>query len=101
MSTLDAVRPQRARPWWERTGPGLAVAAGGAAAAMAVNRLVPALSALTVAVLIGVVVGGALPAVTADGLQWATRTLLRAGVVLLGLQLSLTEVVRLGPGMLA
>lgn len=101
MSTLDAVRPQRARSWWERTGPGLAVAAGGAAAAMAVNRLVLALSALTVAVLIGVVVGGALPAVTADGLQWATRTLLRAGVVLLGLQLSLTEVVRLGPGMLA
>ncbi|GAA1885295.1 YeiH family protein [Actinomadura bangladeshensis] len=101
MSTLDAVRPERARPWWERTGPGLAVAAGGAAAAMAVNRLVPALSALTVAVLIGVVVGGVLPAVTADGLQWATRTLLRAGVVLLGLQLSLTEVVRLGPGMLA
>ncbi|MEU5995090.1 putative sulfate exporter family transporter [Spirillospora sp. NPDC047418] len=101
MSTLEAVRPERVRSWWERTGPGLAVAAGGAAVAMAVNRLVPALSALTVAVLAGVLVGGALPAVTAHGLQWTTRTLLRAGVVFLGLQLSLTEVVRLGPGMLA
>ncbi|CNE57592.1 conserved hypothetical protein [Mycobacterium tuberculosis] len=106
--TREAVRPGRAGSWrrrargaWLRTGPGLAVAAGGAATALAVNRLVPALSALTVAVLIGVLVGGALPAVTAHGLQWATRALLRAGVVLLGLQLSLTEVARLGPGMLA
>lgn len=100
MSVLEAVRTGRARSWWERTAPGLAVAAGGAGVAMAVNRLVPALSALTVAVLAGVLVGGALPAVTARGLQWATRALLRAGVVFLGLQLSLAEVLRLGPGML-
>jgi uncharacterized integral membrane protein (TIGR00698 family) len=77
------------------------VAAGGAVVAMAVNRFVPALSALTVAVLIGVLVGGVLPAVASGGLQWATRAFLRAGVVLLGLQLSLVEVLRLGPGMLA
>ncbi|QKW38464.1 putative sulfate exporter family transporter [Actinomadura sp. NAK00032] len=100
MSVLEAVRSGRARSWWERAAPGLAVAAGGAGVAMAVNRLVPALSALTVAVLAGVLVGGALPAVTAQGLQWATRALLRAGVVFLGLQLSLAEVLRLGPGML-
>ncbi|NKZ02986.1 YeiH family protein [Actinomadura latina] len=101
MSTLEAVRPERARPWWERAAPGLAVAAVGAAVAMAVNRLVPALSALTVAVLLGVLIGGALPAAAECGLRWATRAFLRAGVVLLGLQLSLTEVLRLGPGMLA
>ncbi|MGP4022379.1 YeiH family protein [Actinomadura sp. 3N407] len=101
MSTLEAIRPRRARARRRRAGPGIAVAAGGAAVAMAINLLVPALSALTVAVLIGVLAGGALPAVTAHGLRQATRTFLRAGVVLLGLQLSLTEVLRLGPGLLA
>ncbi|MFB4306597.1 YeiH family protein [Actinomadura sp. GTD37] len=101
MSTLEAVRRDRARPRWARTAPGAAVAAGGAGVALAVNLLVPALSALTVAVLAGVLIGGALPAVLSDGLRWATRAFLRAGVVVLGLQLSLTEVLRLGPGMLA
>ncbi|WP_067798005.1 YeiH family protein [Actinomadura formosensis] len=101
MSTVEAARPERAKAWWGRTGPGIAVAAGGAAVAMAINRLVPALSALTVAVLLGMLAGGALPAVLSHGLRWATRAFLRAGVVLLGLQLSLTEVVRLGPGMVA
>lgn len=101
MSTLEAVRAGRARAWCARTGPGVAVAAGGAGVAVAVNRLVPALSPLTVAVLAGVLVGGALPAAVAHGLHWATRAFLRAGVVFLGLQLSLAEVLRLGPGMLA
>ncbi len=97
---FEAVRPERVRSWWERTGPGLVVA-GGRRVAMIVNRFVPALSALTVAVLIGVLVGGALPGATSYGLQWATRSFLRVGVVFLGLQLSLTEVLRLGPGMIA
>ncbi|TDD91056.1 putative sulfate exporter family transporter [Actinomadura darangshiensis] len=103
MSTLEKVRPPRTRS--PQSGPhiwpGIAVAAGGAAVAMGTNRLVPALSALTVAVLLGVLVGGALPAAASHGLQWATRAFLRAGVVLLGLQLSLGEVLHLGPGMLA
>ena len=78
------------------TWPGLAVVAIGTAAALAVNRLVPGLSALTVAVVLGVLVGGALPAGTEDGVRWATRRCLRAGVVLLGLQLGVSAVVDLG-----
>jgi uncharacterized integral membrane protein (TIGR00698 family) len=91
MHTQIAVRP----------GPGVAVAVAGAVTALAINRVVPALSALTVAVLIGVLVGGVLPASTSAGLHWATRKFLRVGVVLLGLQLSFRDVLGLGPGMLA
>ncbi|MBE1530787.1 YeiH family protein [Actinomadura algeriensis] len=91
----------RMRAWWARVGPGVSVAATGAGAAMVINGFVPAVSALTVAVLLGVLAGGVLPAGTSDGLEWATRRFLRVGVVLLGLQLSLGEVLRLGPGTLA
>ncbi|ANY10469.1 hypothetical protein AFB00_27955 [Pseudonocardia sp. HH130630-07] len=73
----------------------------GTGAALAVNRLLPAVSALTVAVVLGVVVGQALPASTRAGLQWATKKLLRLGVVLLGLQLSLSQVLGLGAGTVA
>ena len=84
-----------------RLGPGLAVAAVGTAVAVGVHAVVPALSALTVAVVLGVLVGGALPAVAGDGLHWATRTLLRLGVVLLGLQLGLDAVGGLGAATVA
>jgi uncharacterized integral membrane protein (TIGR00698 family) len=80
--------------------PGLAVTAIGTALALAVNRLVPPLSALTVAVVLGVVVGSALPAATGEGLRWAMRRCLRLGVVLLGLQLGLASVLDLGAGTL-
>ncbi|MFV2171578.1 YeiH family protein [Actinomadura sp. LOL_016] len=91
----------RVRGRWAAAGPGVSVAVAGAGAAMVVNGFVPALSALTAAVLLGVLAGGALPAATSVGLEWATRRFLRVGVVLLGLQLSLGEVLRLGPGTLA
>ncbi|RSN63762.1 YeiH family protein [Actinomadura sp. WAC 06369] len=94
-------RARGARARWAAAGPGVSVAATGAGAAMVLAGFAPALSPLTVAVLLGVLVGGALPAATADGLAWATRRFLRAGVVLLGLQLGLAEVLRLGPGTLA
>ncbi|CAM3813592.1 YeiH family protein [Kibdelosporangium persicum] len=68
------------------------VALAGAVVALVVNHFVPVLSALTVAVLIGVLVP-----VRAD-LQHATRRFLRAGVVLLGLQLSLAQITDLGFG---
>ncbi|KAK1185490.1 putative sulfate exporter family transporter [Streptomyces sp. NBS 14/10] len=78
--------------------PGLLVAAVGTAAAFSLNKLVPAVSALTVAVVLGVAVGGRLPAKTREGLGWATKKFLRLGVVLLGLQLGLGEVFGLGAG---
>ncbi|GHJ25607.1 membrane protein [Streptomyces hygroscopicus subsp. sporocinereus] len=70
----------------------------GTAAAFFLNTLVPAVSALTVAVVLGVAVGGRLPAGTREGLGWATKKFLRLGVVLLGLQLGLGEVFGLGAG---
>lgn len=79
--------------------PGLLLAAAGTAASFAVGSAVPAVSALTVAVVLGVGAGPFLPATARAGLDWATRRFLRLGVVLLGLQLGLAQVAGLGPGL--
>ena len=78
--------------------PGVAFAAVGTAAAFAINLLVPILSPLTAGVLLGVVLAnvGLVPTRVRPGLAVSTRRLLRAGVVFLGLQLSLVELVGLG-----
>lgn len=101
MTSTDE-RTTTARPRWggpaRVLAPGLLVAAAGTAIAVAVNTLLPAVSALTAAVVLGVCVGRFLPAGTRAGLAWATRRFLRLGVVLLGLQLGLGEVFGLGVG---
>ncbi|RNL60796.1 putative sulfate exporter family transporter [Nocardioides marmoriginsengisoli] len=84
-----------------RTGLAPGVAACGAAAAVAFGlaHLVPALSPLLVAIFLGTAVA----AVAAPGprllpgLAYGSRTLLRAGIVLLGLQVSLRQIADLGP----
>ncbi|WP_369806708.1 MULTISPECIES: YeiH family protein [Amycolatopsis] len=81
-----------------RLAPGLLVAAAGTAVAFGLNELVPAISALTVAVVLGVLVASFVPPAAQDGLRWATKKFLRLGVVLLGFQLGLGEVFRLGAG---
>jgi uncharacterized integral membrane protein (TIGR00698 family) len=81
-----------------RLSPGLLAAAVGTAVAFGVNTLLPAVSALTVAVVLGVLVGQVLPEATREGLAWATKKFLRLGVVLLGLQLGLGQVFGLGVG---
>lgn len=86
---------------WRALSPGIGVAALGTAAAFGVSRLSPALSALTVAVALGVAVGRWIPEWAREGLTWATKRFLRVGVVLLGLQLGLGEVLGLGPGVVA
>ncbi|MEV6316672.1 putative sulfate exporter family transporter [Streptomyces sp. NPDC051776] len=86
---------------------GLALAALGAAAAWGVHRLVPAVPMLTAAVVLGV--GAAhLPGVRAvvrgaagPGLSLAAKRLMRVGIVLLGLKLSLDDVLGLGWGTVA
>ncbi|MBK1787447.1 YeiH family protein [Prauserella cavernicola] len=78
--------------------PGLLVAGAGTAVAFGLNQVAPAISALTIAVVLGVCVGGLLPASAQQGLRWATKKFLRVGVVLLGLQLGLGEVFGLGAG---
>jgi uncharacterized integral membrane protein (TIGR00698 family) len=68
-----------------------------------VNWQLAAVSALTVAVILGVAAGNSpvLPRSATPGLGWLTRRLLRGGVVLLGLQLAVDQVIDLGPGVIA
>jgi uncharacterized integral membrane protein (TIGR00698 family) len=68
-----------------------------------VGSLVPAASALIVGILLGVAwrsFAGARP-VFAPGLRFAQTWLLRAGVMLLGLQLAVAHVLHFGPAVLA
>lgn len=88
--------------------PGLAVAAAGLALAFCAHLLLPAVPILTLCVLVGLVLGQlpalqpALDGALKPGLGLASRRLLRIGVVLLGLKLSLGDVVDLGgPTLLA
>jgi uncharacterized integral membrane protein (TIGR00698 family) len=83
--------------------PGILVTLLGIGVAYLVNLAIPAVSALTAAVVIGVVVNHLpfLPASTRPGLTWCTRILLRSGVVLLGLQLAVPQLLRLGLGTIA
>jgi uncharacterized integral membrane protein (TIGR00698 family) len=90
--------PDRATGRVAQLAPGLVAAGAASAAALALHAAVPPLGALTVAVVLGIAVGGALPPATRAGLAWAARTLLRLGVVLLGLQLGVEAVAGLGGG---
>lgn len=89
-------------PALARLAPGLGVTALGVAAAYAISLALPALSALIVAVVLGVITSHLpfLPSTARIGLTWAMRKLLRVGVVLLGLQLSLGQLTGLRAGSL-
>ena len=82
--------------------PGLAVAAAAALVAWLAHLALPAVPILTAAVALGIVVGqvpGLQPALAgalAPGLRIAARRLLRLGIVLLGLKLSLVDIAGLG-----
>ncbi|MEL4505667.1 putative sulfate exporter family transporter [Luteococcus sp. H138] len=81
--------------------PGLLFCAAGAALAVLVNRAVPTLSALLVAILLGVVytnIFSIAPALV-PGVACSSKRVLRIGIVLLGLQLVLGDIARLGAGM--
>ncbi|TFV99656.1 YeiH family protein [Leifsonia flava] len=85
-----------------RLVPGLTVAAAAALLAWGVHVLAPAIPLLTAAVAIGIVVGqlpatrALLDGILAPGLRIAARRLLRIGIVLLGLKLSLGDIAGLG-----
>jgi len=81
---------------------GLAVAAGGAALGWLTHWLLPGVPWLTASLVIGVVLGcigplrPALDGVLQPGLGYAAKALLRAGIVVLGLKLSLVDIAGLG-----
>lgn len=78
--------------------PGLMVAGIAVAIGFGVHAVASGLSPLTISLVVGVIVGntGVLPSATDAGLRFAARHVLRIGIVLLGLQLSLREVAHLG-----
>jgi len=90
-----------------RVAPGLAVALGGYALALLVHAAVPAVPVLTCCVVLGIALGqvpglrSAVAGPLAQGLTLSAKRLLRVGIVLLGLQLSLLDVARLGPATIA
>ncbi|HEV7957536.1 MAG: hypothetical protein JWL94_1159 [Microbacteriaceae bacterium] len=85
-----------------RSIPGLCAAVTGVLAAWLVHLAIPAVPLLTAAVVLGIVVGQ-LPQLReildgrlGPGIRLSSRTLMRAGIVLLGLKLSLTDIAELG-----
>lgn len=93
------LRPIRLDTLWHVL-PGLALAAIGSLAAVLLSRLASGLSAISVAVVLGIIVANTaqLPRVMGPGLSIAAKQILRIGVVLLGFRLALQDVVALGPG---
>jgi uncharacterized integral membrane protein (TIGR00698 family) len=86
-----------------RRAPGLVAVLAVAFGCLVAAARVPALSALLLAIAVGVVARNLhlVPAVLEPGLTWSTRPLLRTGVVLLGLQLAVGDLLALGGGELA
>nr|WP_236557693.1 putative sulfate exporter family transporter [Arthrobacter sp. 9AX] len=82
--------------------PGLATAALALAAAFLVHRLVPALPAMTLAVVLGVLAanlpgaGGWTAGRARPGLDFAGKHLMRGGIIILGLKVSIMDVLGLG-----
>ncbi|MGW4894697.1 YeiH family protein [Kitasatospora sp. NPDC004240] len=105
MSALTALRPGPTRtlsPFGRGNTPGLLLAALGVSAALAVHRLLPAVPAMTAAVVFGMAAAhlpGLRPivrGVAKPGLSLAAKRLMRIGIVLLGLKLGLDDVLGLG-----
>ncbi|WP_164712296.1 YeiH family protein [Trueperella bialowiezensis] len=82
--------------------PGLILAGIGTALAYLINMAVPALSALLVAIILGIAARNLrlIPASAEAGLTFVSKKVLRLGVVLLGFQLSLSVIADLGLGAL-
>ncbi|QPZ39030.1 YeiH family protein [Paramicrobacterium chengjingii] len=102
-STAPVHEPQTRRR--NRIGallPGLGLCAVAVVAALTVNHLVPAVSALLIAIVLGMLLRNLvpLPAVFDAGLAFSAKKLLRLGVVLLGLQLVVGDILGLGAGVI-
>jgi uncharacterized integral membrane protein (TIGR00698 family) len=94
----------RARRSWAPTHlPGLAIALAVAVVAVLVNRRVSALSAHVIAVACGIAGAtfGRVESLLRPGFRFAAKRVLRAGIVVLGVRLSLGDLGDLGPRSLA
>ncbi len=86
------------RPPARALAPGIAVAAAGAAAAVALHHVAPGVSVLLIAIVLGIVLTNVvkMPPATGPGIRFTSKTILRIGVALLGLQLALGQILDLG-----
>lgn len=104
-STVSVRQTNIADRAWQgtrRLTPGLLFVVGGVLIALWIAALIPGSSALLVAIVLGVAVRNVLPvpAVLEPGIAVSAKRVLRIGVVLLGLQLSIGQVLSIGPGMI-
>ncbi|WP_305094374.1 YeiH family protein [Prescottella sp. R16] len=83
--------------------PGLAVAVVATAVAMGVGQVLPTVSPLLIAIVLGAVAANVvhLPARCRPGLTFSSKKLLRVGIALLGLQLMFSDILGLGWGVIA
>ncbi|MFL6051924.1 MAG: YeiH family protein [Actinoallomurus sp.] len=93
-----AVRPVPAPIRRRRLAPGIAASALAVVVSYAVHRMAGAVPMLTAALILGVLAANVrpLPAATRPGLRFAATKFMRAGVVLLGLQVSFGDILGLG-----
>ncbi|SMY11897.1 YeiH family protein [Brevibacterium jeotgali] len=83
--------------------PGLVLCTAAALIAYAAGQFLPGMSPLILAILGGIIVANLvpLPESTAPGIAFSAKPVLRAGIVLLGLQVVLGDIVGLGFGVIA
>lgn len=99
----SATPAEQTRPGILRTyAPGLLLCLIAVVIAMSVNALVPGLSPLIVAIVAGIALTNVvrLPESTSPGITLAAKKLLRLGIVFLGLQLVISDIISLGVPML-
>ncbi|WP_442790714.1 YeiH family protein [Nocardia sp. NBC_01329] len=82
---------------------GIVMCGIGAAAAMGIGHLVPAMSPLLTAIVLGALLANlvTVPGWIRPGLDFSSKRLLRVGVALLGLRLMFSDVIGLGWGVIA
>ncbi|USI93098.1 YeiH family protein [Rhodococcus pyridinivorans] len=82
--------------------PGLGLCVAGTAVALGINHLLPTVSPLLIAIVLGAVLANVarLPESTRPGMRFSAKTLLRIGIALLGLQLMLSDILALGWGLI-
>lgn len=89
--------------WTRRIAPGLVICLAAAGASYAAGAALPGVSPMIIAIALGIVAAntGVLPRAATLGIDFSAKKLLRAGIVFLGLQLVLGDIVALGAPMLA
>lgn len=95
-------RVRRARQWGSEYVPGLLLTAVVVAAILLITRRFSAISPLLAAILVGAIAANVIdiPQRIRPGLQFCAKRLLRIGVALLGLQVTFTDILGLGPATL-